>query len=53
MTGDSGPSSAIVGFVGQALQPADLDEHPEANQAVFAEDVAEFVDLVRIAAVGR
>ncbi len=39
-------------FVGQALQPADFDEDPEANQAVLAEDVAKPVDLVRVTAVG-
>ena len=48
-----GPSSVICGLVRQALQPAHLDQHPEPDQAVFAEDVAEAVDLVGIAAVSR
>ena len=47
------PQFRYRGLVGQALQPANFDEHPKANQAVLAEDVAELVDLARIAAVGR
>jgi hypothetical protein len=40
-------------LVGQRLQPADLDEHAETNQAVFGEDVAKAVDLIGVASVGR
>jgi len=39
--------------VGEALQPANLDQHAEPDQAVLAQNVAEIVDLVGIASVGR
>ena len=40
-------------FVGQPLEPADFDEHAVGEQAEFAEDVSEALDLVGIAPVGR
>jgi hypothetical protein len=40
-------------LVGQALQPADFYKHTETNQAEFAENIAEAVDLVRVTAVCR
>ena len=33
------------------LQPADLNQHATADQTVFAEDLAQAVDLVGVAAV--
>src|SRR5210317_187197 len=39
-------------FVGEGLQPPDLDEHAKAYQAVFRENVAQAVYFVCIAAVG-
>ena len=42
-----------VGLVGKALQPSHLDKDAKAHQAVFTENVAQTVDLVRIAAVSR
>ena len=42
-----------VGFIGKALQPAYLDQYAEANQTVFAEDIAKIMDLVGVTAVGR
>ena len=40
-------------FIGKALQPPHLDEDAKAYQAVFAENVAQTVNLVRIAAIRR
>ena len=50
--GGQGRQLGDRGFVGKALQPAHLDEHPIANQAILAEDVAKPADLVGITTVG-
>ena len=44
---------ADAGLVCQGLQPADLDQDTEADQAVFAADIAKIIDLVSVATVGR
>ena len=40
-------------LVSEALQPANFDQYAETDQPVFAESVAEIVDLVGVAPVGR
>ena len=40
-------------LVGECEQPRDLDPHAAADQCVFAEVVAQRVELVRIAAIER
>ena len=40
-----------AGLAGQRLQPADLDQHPMANQAILAEDRPQIGGLVGIAAI--
>ncbi len=42
-----------LGLVGQALQPAHLDQDPKPHQPVFAEDIAKIVGLFEISPVGR
>ncbi len=40
-------------FIGKALEPPHLDQHPETDQAILAKDVAKLVCLVGIPAIGR
>ena len=46
------PQLPDIAVVGETLQPAHLDQHTVANQAVLGKDVAKAVDLVGVTAVG-